>query len=349
MNALRAAAGALLLVLVAGCAKKAPPSGGPPDIEPPRLVSSDPDSGAAGVARDARLSLTFSEGMEPRSTGDAVALAPMTEIRSRRWRGTTLTLGLADSLEADRTYTLFVGTGARDRHGNALAFGRAVLFTTADSLPSGRLEGRVEARGLPASGIYLWGYVTPREPDSTARDYDALAFTDADGAFRMSGLPVPGTYRIWAFADINRNRSFEPQTDVLAAVDTTYRLTAESSVATGVTVLVVNPRAEAKVTGTVVDTLADSVGVLRVLAVSERDTTVRIVADALREQFEINLAAGPWRILAFRDLDQNRRWDPEEEPSSDWLRLDLSPADVVPEQALRLVRRTRPQDAEDDP
>lgn len=335
-----AACAAAILALATGCAKKGPPSGGPPDVEPPRIVASEPDSGAAGVARDARLSLTFSEGMEPRSSGDAVALAPAVEITSRRWRGNTLTLTLGDTLEADRSYTLFVGTGARDRHGNNLAGGAAILFSTADSLPPGRLEGRVEARGLSAGGIYLWGYVTPHEPDSTARDYDALAFTDADGAFRLAGLPVPASYRIWAFADLNRNRSFEPQTDVLAPVDTVFRLTAEAPVAAGLQVLVVNPRAEAKVSGAVLDTLGDSLGVLRVLAVSQKDSTVRIIADVLRgELFEISLSAGGWDLKGFRDLDRNRRWDAGRESSSAWLRLELPPAGVVTDQTLVLERR----------
>jgi hypothetical protein len=341
MNRRRAAlAAAAIVLLAAGCAKKAPPSGGPPDIEPPKLASSAPDSGTAAVPRDARLSLTFSEAMEPRSTADAVALAPAIEITGRRWRGNTLTLALAESLAAGRSYTLFVGNGARDRHGNNLASGAAILFTTADSLPPGRLEGRVEARGLAAAGVYLWGYATPGEPDSTARDYDALAFTDADGAFRLSGLPVPAAYRIWAFADLNRNRSFEPLIDVLAPVDTVFRLTAKAPVASGLEILVVNPRAEAKVSGAVLDSLGDSLGVLRILAVSQKDSTVRILADVLgADLWEIHLSAGGWDLKAFRDLDKNRRWDPAREASSAWLRLDLPPAGVVTEQTLVLLRR----------
>src|SRR5438093_11229842 len=99
----------LLLVpalALGSCAKKAPPSGGPAGIEPPRVVGSSPDSGAAGVPRDARLSITFSEGMETRSTGESVALAPRVGVRQQRWKGRTLTLALADTLRRDQTYTL---------------------------------------------------------------------------------------------------------------------------------------------------------------------------------------------------------------------------------------------------
>src|SRR5206468_751100 len=144
-----------LALALASCAKKAPPSGGPPDIEPPRVVGSDPDSGASGVPRDARLSITFSEGMEPRSTGESVALAPRVPVRQQRWTGRTLTLALAETLRHDQTYTLFVGGGARDRHGNALGAGAAIVFSTAATFPTGLIAGTIEARGFAAAGTYL--------------------------------------------------------------------------------------------------------------------------------------------------------------------------------------------------
>lgn len=336
-RAATAALAAALALAAAGCAKKAPPSGGPPDLVPPKIAASDPDSGAAGVPRDARLSLTFSEGMEPRSTGDAVALAPRIEIERRRWKGNTLTLDLADTLDRDRTYTLFVGTGARDRHGNPMGRGATITFSTADSFPPGLIEGRIEARGMSEAGVYLWGYVAPSAPDSTARDFDALAITDGDGRFRLSGLRVPADWRLWAFADLNSNRSFEPNSDVLVAVDTVFALTAEAPRARGVAFPVVNPRAEAKVAGAVVDTLGDSLGVVRLLSVSAADTTVRLLGELLGEdRFEISLPAGTWEILAFRDIDRNRRYDAAREPASEPVRLELAPAAIVTDRTLVL-------------
>src|SRR5690348_1063020 len=97
--AARAACALGVALLMAGCARKAPPSGGPPDITPPFVVSTSPDSGAARVPLDASLSITFSEGMEPRTSGAAVALAPRIEIRQRRWSGRTLTVTLEHPLK----------------------------------------------------------------------------------------------------------------------------------------------------------------------------------------------------------------------------------------------------------
>jgi Bacterial Ig-like domain len=337
----RSAAGAGLvlasLLALTSCARKGPPTGGPPDLDPPRVVSTAPDSGAARVPLDARIAISFSEGMEPRSTGDAVALAPRIGIRQRRWSGNTLTLVLEEALKPDRNYTLFVENTARDRHGNRMSVGKTIVFTTGAVFPPGRLAGRIEARGFPVEGTYLWGYAAGRTPDSTARDFDALGIADEDGRFSIPGLPVPGRYRLWAYADLNHNRSLEPDRDVLVAADTTFELGTEHPTAADFVLHVVNPRAPAKVRGVVVDSTRDSVGVLRVFAVSETDTTRRIFA-AVDEAFtfEFQLDSGRWLLRAFRDHDRNKVWRVDQEPASALERIQVEPAEERTGLILRL-------------
>jgi hypothetical protein len=319
----------MVLLTLGACAKKEPPSGGPPDLEPPRIIASTPDSGVAGVARDIRPSLEFSEQMEPRTTGEAVSFAPPLEIRQRRWSGKTLTLVLAESLGVDRTYTLFIAGTANDRHGNPYGTGKTIVFSTAPTFPPGSITGKIEARGFVAAGTYVWTYDAARghQPDSTARDFDALGLADNQGAFQVAGLEVPGSYKLWAFADLNANRSFEPASDLLVSVDTTFALTAERPRVTDVVLNIVNPKSPGEVSGTVVDSLPDSLGVIHVMAVAERDTSQQVLVVIDREgAFTLRLDAGPWQIRAFQDLDRNRRWDPERERASDRRTLVVEPA-----------------------
>ena len=325
-------AAVLTLVGVAACAKREPPSGGPPDIESPRVVGSVPDSGAARVPVGAALSVSFSEGMEPRSGADAVSLAPPVEIKQRRWRGRTLELIPASPLKPQQTYTLFVAPTARDRHGNNLAGGAAVVFSTADSFARGRLEGEIDARGFSAPGVYVWCYDARRAgPDSTARDFDAIGVVDRLDQFRVDGLAVPGRYRLWVFADLNQNRSFEPSTDVLAPADTVFELTPAQPVARGLRLRASNPHAPGRVRGAVLDSLGDSLGVVRVLAVSVTDTSQEVLGEVNREgAFDLQLAAGEWWLRAFRDLDKSRSWQPGKERASERLRVSVEPAaDIV--------------------
>lgn len=330
-----------LLAAAAGCAKKGPPTGGPPDIEPPRLIASSPDSGAAGVRGDAPLTLTFSEGMDPRSTADAISIAPRVDIRERHWSGRTVGIVLAETLRAGKTYTLFLGGGARDRHGNPLAGGATVTFTTADSMPRGVLEGELVARGFPAVGAYLWCYdaASGRAPDSTARDFDAIGVTDRDGRFRVVGLPVPGRYRLWVFADLNNNRSFEPQNDILAPVDTVFALTSGTPLAHGFSVTVLNPRSPGRVRGAVLDSLAIDQGVLAVMAIAGDDSLRRITGTVDDQRhYELSLAAGTWRVRAWRDLDRNRAWQRGTEPASAERRIEVPPASEILDVDLVLER-----------
>ena len=337
-RARRAAGAAALLLVVAGCARQGAPSGGPPDLVPPRVVSCAPDSGSARVPLDARLSLTFSEGMEPRATSEAVSLAPRVGIRQRRWSGRELTLVLEDSMRANQTYTLFVGPSARDRHGNPMTSGFTLVFSTADSFPPGVLEGSIEALGFAAAGTYLWCYGAGRTPDSTAIDFDALGLADEQGNFRIPGLPVPGSYRLWAFADLNRNRSFEPDRDVLAPADTAVELTAEHPVARGLMVRVVDPRTPAHVRGTVTDPTGDTLGVFRVIAIAEEDSTRRVSYDpGEKGTFDLKLGPGKWRVRAWRDEDLNRAWRVDAEPASELEHYTLAPAQELAN--VRLVLR----------
>lgn len=336
--ATRVFAMALVVVTAAtGCAKKAPPSGGPPDLDPPKVIASTPDSGASRVPHDLEPTITFSEGMEPRSTNEAVAFAPRIDIKQWRWSNRTLRLVLAEPLRADQTYTLFVGGGARDRHGNPLKSGASLVFTTADTMPAGLLEGEIKARGFIAAGTYLWCYKEGREPDSTARDYNALGLADSEGRFRVVGLPVPGRYRLWAFADLNRNRSFEPTGDLLAPADTTLSLTADAPQARGLVLTVVNPTAPGKVRGTVVGSIPEGEGVPAVMAVSQRDSAQRLVAVVNdRGEFELSLDPGVWIVRAFNDLDGNHGWSRSQEPVGPASQLDVAPAAEISDLKLPL-------------
>ena len=315
----RAVALALAFVLAAapaGCAKKGAPSGGPPDLEPPRVIATTPDSGAAGVSRHTTLRIEFSEGMEPRSSGDAIEMLPPVEFRQRRWSGNVLTIVLKDSLKSDRTYTMYAGGGARDRHGNNIARQRTVVFTTATTFPPGVLEGRVEAVGFAAPNALLWCYRDGHLPDSTAKDFDALGITDPAGRFRVAGL-VPGVWRVWTFVDLNRNRSFEPGQDLLVPADSSFTLTEAAPVKSDLLLKVVNPKAPGRFAGSVVDSVSDGTGLTRLIVSSLSDTTRRLLYDVPpNNSFDFMFDPGRYRIRAFRDLDRNKVWKRDSEPAS---------------------------------
>jgi hypothetical protein len=340
--AARAAALAALLVAAvvgAGCAKKGPPTGGPPDLDPPRIESVLPDSGSASVPRTTTVSITFSEGMEPRGTGESVEFSPPVTIRQRRWSGRTLTLVLAESLKADHGYTMFVGGSARDRHGNNMSETRTVVFTTASKFPTGRLEGHVDAVGFRPQGTLLWCYRDGRQPDSTAKDFDALGVVDLYGDFRISGLETGTTWRVWAFADLNRNRSFEPDADLLVPADSVVTLTDADPVVKGIRLKLVNQRAPGRFAGTVTDTVSDLTGSMRLIVTSEADTTRRLLYEVPESgSFDFRWDPGLYRVRAFRDMDRNKIWKRDTEPASTEIVVRIQPGGEITNAAFVLFR-----------
>ncbi len=339
----------LCAALAAGCARKLSPTGGPRDVLPPSLSATEPDSGATRVALDAPLRLVFSEPMDRASVGNNVLLGPGIRALRARWEnGRTIALTPDPPLVAGRAYTLLIPPGARDVRGNALERAFVVHFTTADSFPPGAIEGVVEGRGVTADGVYVWAYRDDlgRRPDSTALDMDALAQARQGGRFLLPGLTVPGTYRLYAFVDRNRNRSFEPGTDLLSRSDSLLALTVAAPAARGVRLPAIDPEALAAVDGTVIDSLAPGTAPLRVEARAVPvDTAIAAdrvpvgIMDVVAGKFVGNLRAGRWRLVAFRDLNDDRTRSPAE-PVSAPVEIDLVPGGTASRITLLLLPAT---------
>jgi uncharacterized protein (DUF2141 family) len=341
---------ACLLALVVGlagggCARKLAPSGGPPDVAAPMLLSSVPDSGAAGVDTAAAIRLSFSEPMDRLSVQSNLLLAPGVRSGTWKWEGGRNVSVLPDRpLARDRTYVLLLGAAARDARGNALDRPVLVHFTTAAAFPPGLIEGRIDGRGVSPDGVFVWAYREDlgHAPDSTALDMDGLAQARGGGLFRLVGLDVPGTYRLWAFVDRNRNRTFEPGSDLLASSDSLVTLASGAAEARDVRLVAVDPEALARVEGGVVDSLSPGIEALRIEArgvprVGEAADRVAVIAiDVVSGRFAGSLRPGRWRLTAWRDLDGDRTLSAAE-PKSAPLEVDLEPAEVESELVLVLA------------
>ncbi len=331
--------------LAAGCARKLPPTGGPPDVSPPTMLATEPDSGAVGVSPDAVVRLHFSETMDRASVLAAIAMGPGVRSFTPEWEsGRTVVLRPDRPFPTDRAISVIVAPGPRDVRGNPLDATTVIQFATAATFPPGRIAGRVEGRGVQPAGVYVWAYRDDlgHVPDSTAFDMDGLAQARGPGQFLMPGLAVPGRYRLWTFVDRNRNRSFEPGSDLLTPSPSTIELTTAVPAADSAIALAVDPEALARVEGAVIDSLAPGTGALRVEARSvptdasvASDRVPVIPIDVLAGRFAGNLRAGRWRLVAYRDADDDRVRAPSEAHSAP-VEVDLEPGGAAPSIVLVL-------------
>ena len=346
---------AVLALALAGCAKKLPPPGGRPDVEPPRSLSVSPDSGAVAVPREASIHVGFSENMAHRDPALWLAIGPYVPLDKARWEKHEVTVALDDTLRANQTYTVVLGDAITDSRGNRLRPVRTWSFTTGAAFPPGEIRGRVDGRGHLGEGVYVWGYRDDlgHAADSTARDFDALAVGREAGRFALLGLPVPSRWKLYAFYDANRTQSFEPGLDLLNVLPRTISLTTAAPVADSVTLVSVDPEAQATVQGTVVDSSGSTV----LDEKNRSDPKLKVWAEPLdttrargptslsvgAAAFRFAVAPGRYRVRAYLDANQNGRFDPGE-PAGEAVEITAEAAGLIADLTLKAppgVRSTR--------
>ncbi len=87
------------------------------------------------------------------------------------------------------------------------------------------------------------------------------------------------------------------------------------------------------------DTLGYKEGGLRLFAISEADSTRRVLYELPESGgFDLQFEKGAYVMRVFRDLDRNRIWKRDTEPASDSLRVVLTPGGVLEDVRFVLQR-----------
>ena len=180
----------------------APPQGGPIDKISPKVISSTPVNDALLVSEGTKVEILFSEEMDRKSTEQALFLSPYDKMEMD-WTGNKLQLDI--TLQADLTYLLTVGSGARDLRGNVLREPFQLAFSTGSRLDPGSLVGSIYRTDGGSSTAEIFVYDLKYFSAEIVFDeprYRTQCLTG--GRYNFSRL-APGMYRIIAFEDTNRN------------------------------------------------------------------------------------------------------------------------------------------------
>lgn len=109
----------------------------PLDLTPPRVLSTSPPGGATVSPTNVVISFVFSEPMDPVPTQQAFSIAPAAPAPTFVWllQNQRLEVQFPSALMNFQTYTVQLGTGARDVAGNRLAAPWVFSFSAAPPPP----------------------------------------------------------------------------------------------------------------------------------------------------------------------------------------------------------------------
>lgn len=196
----------LSLLTIGSCASVGRPEGGPRDSVPPVLVASNPKPGQLNF-KGSRITLTFNENVQLDDAfnkvvvSPAMATAPVVNANGRR-----VTVELRDTLQSNTTYTVDFGDAVKDLNEGNVLDGLTLDFSTGGSIDTLRISGMVlDAETLePAQGMLVGVHSLLSDTVLAKRRMERIARTNQLGQFTIRNL-APGTYRVYALGDPNRD------------------------------------------------------------------------------------------------------------------------------------------------
>lgn len=233
-------------LLAAACANMGRPEGGERDYEPPKFVRSNPMPGATRVS-PTRLTAYFDENIQLEDAFNKVIVSPaQKQPPAVSANGRRLTVDFRDTLRPNTTYTIDFADAIKDLNEGNILDGFALDFSTGDSIDSLRISGMVlQAENLePAQGMLVGVYSNLSDTAITTLPLDRIARTSQTGHFTIRNLK-PGTYRIFALNDLNRDYHWDRSEDIafydtlivpsverITVTDTLYASDGEDSIVT---------------------------------------------------------------------------------------------------------------------
>ena len=236
-------------IFAAGCASMGRPEGGPRDVTPPAYVSSNPLPGQLNVDKR-RIRIYFDENVQIKDAMSKVVVSPAQRTTPAVSAvGHYVQVDLRDTLLPNTTYTIDFSDAISDLNEGNVLDGFATDFSTGDVLDSLRISGMLfQASNLePAQGMIVGVYRNLSDTAIRTLPLERISKTNQLGQFTIRNLS-PGTYRIFAINDLNRDYHWDRSEDIafydtlitpsakwVAVSDTLLSSTGEDSIVTRMT------------------------------------------------------------------------------------------------------------------
>jgi hypothetical protein len=134
---------AIIQIVSTGCANIIPPSGGPRDSLPPKLMAATPKDSALNVATN-KIVLTFDEFVDVKEITENLIVSPVPKtVPTIDYKLRNVTIKLRDSLEPNTTYSINFGNSIKDVNEGNVAKGFTYIFSTGNKIDNNTFSGKV--------------------------------------------------------------------------------------------------------------------------------------------------------------------------------------------------------------
>lgn len=215
---LRGIALAFALFVVASCAKKASPEGGPYDMTPPKLIRSNPANGAVNV-RSKKIKLRFDENVKLEKQSEKVIFDPPQRKLPQITAGVgkSITIKFEEDFLDSTTYAIDFSDAIVDLNEGNPIDGFTFAFSTGPVIDSMLVSGKIiDARTLqplPDISVGLYKDLNPEE--LTTKTMLRVTKSTEEGNFMIKYLSA-GEYEILGIDDVDRSYTYTGPSEGIA-------------------------------------------------------------------------------------------------------------------------------------
>lgn len=201
------------------------PSGGKKDTIPPYIVMIDPLPGATGVPLvGAKFKFDFDEYVTIKTAQNIFLSPPGKKMPKSRVQGRSVIVSIEDTLKENTTYTISFTDALADNNEGNIYPGYTYVFTTGDHIDSMAFTGVVQDCNdlSPVKGATVLLYKDHSDSAVFLQRPYAATKTDDWGFFILPFIEDT-LYRLYAIKDENNNNLYDPETEMVAFVDSIIR------------------------------------------------------------------------------------------------------------------------------
>ncbi|MEI6060463.1 MAG: Ig-like domain-containing protein [Bacteroidota bacterium] len=207
---------AFLALYAVSCATIVSPSGGPKDITPPKMLSSQPRNFSTNFNGN-KLALTFDEFVELKTPEKYLLISPpLKKMPDIKVKGHSVVIKLADTLRSNTTYNFYFGDAVVDITENNPLSNFNFAFSTGPDIDSLSLMGNVTDAftRMPVKDAIVMLYSSFEDSVPMKQIPMYVSRTAENGDFRLNSL-ASGKYRAVALLDGNSDYMYDLPTETI--------------------------------------------------------------------------------------------------------------------------------------